>query len=465
MPMAASRLPMPMPEIARPVVIAIAGAFAAAGLAVALVSPDQIWLVFAAAAGAVALILAFAFPVPACMAWLLAIGLTPDMWLGAFLGAGMAVAIVAALKVTGLVLVALALVRYGPRWDAFNPGLAFAAMFAAGLLHGLHPNLHAAESFRTLLGSLAPFAFCFVRLPRPWSRGIVRTVLCIPLASVLLGAGLAAAGLHPLLVEGSGLRLQGAGHPAFLGGFALAACCAAVAELLRTGRARHIGWLVLNLVILALSGARAPLAIGIAIIGLALLLAPAPRLSWPRRISFLLCAAITGAILLAFAGPLSADLLNTIRIFNLLATDADNLSGRDEIWPLFQAAWDASPWWGWGVGAGKVLLPLDTTLVRMLGTNAAHNEYLRIGMEGGYMGLGLLILCFVLWSARHLRIMRGSDRWVMLLVMIGFAVHSSTDNTLIATTSSVLFAWITAIFVRADPESPAQKSPAQESPK
>lgn len=459
MHIAASRLPLPMPETARPVVIAIALALGAAGIAVAVAAPDQIWLVFAATLAAIALLLALAFPVPACMAWLLSVGLTPDMWLGAFLGAGTAVAIVAALKFAGLILVALALVRYGPRWDAFNPGFAFAAMFAAGLLHGLHPNLDAAESFRTLLGSLAPFAFCFVRLPTAWSRGIILTVLSIPLASTLLGTGLATAGLHKLLVEGAGLRLQGAGHPAFLGGFALAACFAAVAELLRTGRTRYIAWLALNLAILALSGARAPLAIGIAVITLALLLAPAPRLSWPRRVTVILCAALTGAILVAFAALLSPDLFSTIRVFNLLATDADNLSGRDEIWPLFQAAWDASPWWGWGVGAGKVLLPLDTPLVRLLGTNAAHNEYLRIGVEGGYIGLGLLILGFVLWSVRHLRVARGSDRWVMALVMIGFAVHSSTDNTLIATTSSVLFAWIAAIFARADQELSAQESP------
>ena len=437
------------PDLARPVVASLATSMAGTGLAIALLWPEQIWLFFAAALGAVLLLLGLAFPVPACMAWLLAVGLTPDMWLGEFLGTGMAAAIVAALKLAGLMLVALTLLRYGPAGDLFNPGFAFAAMFAAGLLHGLHPNLDQGESFRTFLGSAAPFAFGFVRLPPKWSRGIILTVMCMPLASVLLGAGLAGLGLRPLLVEGAGLRLQGAGHPAFLGGFALTASCAALTELLRTGATRYLLWLTLNLTILALSGARAPLAIGIAIIGLALLLVPAPNLSWPRRITLLLGGAVLAVILATAAGLLATTgLLTSIRIFNLLATDADNLSGRDEIWPIFQAAWDASPWWGWGVGAGKVLVGLDTPLARMLGTTAAHNEYLRIGVEGGYIGLGLLVVCFVLWSARHLRVLCGPDRWVMLLVMIGFAVHSSTDNTLIATTSSVLFAWIAAVFAR-----------------
>jgi hypothetical protein len=34
----------------------------------------------------------------------------------------------------------------------------------------------------------------------------------------------------------------------------------------------------------------------------------------------------------------------------------------------------------------------------------------------------------------------------MRLVFIAFAVHSATDNTLIATTSSVLFIWASAVF-------------------
>lgn len=432
------------PAIPRALVPVLVLLLASAGLGIAWFLPNFFWLFLMVVLGGATLLLALACPVPACVFWLFAIGLTPDMWAGDLLGAGTAVAIVAALKVSGLVLVALAMARYGPAWDGFNPGFAFAAMFCAGLLHGLHPNLDLAESVRTLLGSIAPFAFGFVRLPRSWSRAVIGAVLCMPLASVLLGAGLAAAGLRPLLVEGAGLRLQGAGHPAFLGGFALTAACAALLELLRTGRARYLAWLLLNLMILLLSGARAPLAVAVGVIGLALLLAPAPAFPWPRRIPLLLGGAIAALGLLALA-----DTLGTIRIFTLLGGDAENLSGRDAIWPLFQAAWDASPWWGWGVGAGKMLIAPETPLARLLGTTAAHNEYLRIGVDGGSIGLALLVVFFLLWAISHLRALHGADRWVMVLVLLGFAVHSATDNTLIATTSSVLFAWIIAVFARA----------------
>jgi hypothetical protein len=40
----------------------------------------------------------------------------------------------------------------------------------------------------------------------------------------------------------------------------------------------------------------------------------------------------------------------------------------------------------------------------------------------------------------------------MVLVFLAFAVHSATDNTLIATTASLMFAWISAVFARAEHE-------------
>jgi O-antigen ligase len=209
--------------------------------------------------------------------------------------------------------------------------------------------------------------------------------------------------------------------------------------------------LALNLLILALTGARAPLAIALAVVALTLAVAPSPRLAWGARVPMLL----GGAVLAVLLGLL-AEWFAGIRIFNLLLREPANLSGRDVIWPVFQAAWEESPWYGWGVGAAKSLVALDSPIARLLGTNAAHNEYLRIGVEGGYVGLGLLILFLTLWTRAHLRATCGSDRAILLLVLIGFAVHSYTDNTLIATTSSVFLTWINACFARAarETESP-----------
>ena len=37
----------------------------------------------------------------------------------------------------------------------------------------------------------------------------------------------------------------------------------------------------------------------------------------------------------------------------------------------------------------------------------------------------------------------------MRLVFLGFMAHSATDNTLIATTSSIFFIWVSAVFATA----------------
>ena len=408
-----------------------------AGAAVLL--PGAYLLALAAAAAACLVALALVFPVTATACWLLAVGTMPDMWLDQVAGIG-APSVIAATKVAGLVLAGCCALRWCLRADPFNPAWAYGAMFAIGLAHGLPPYLSLGESLRSLLGSAAPFAFSCVYLPRRWSRTVARVVQLVPAFALLLGAGMAAAGVRPLF-SGDGLRLAGPGHPAFLAGFALAGIWASLLALFIGGRRRDLALLALNYVILVLTGARAPL--GIACVVTLVALVAVPSAAFGARLR-------AGVGLAAAAGTLALVLLSevtgAVRILGVLRGDAEGLSGRDLMWPYFRAAWDASPWVGWGVGAGKELVPVDAPLARLLGTNAAHNEYLRIGVEGGWVGLVLLIGSFVLWTWWHTRRLPVTERRLLRLVMAGVAVHAYTDNVLIATTASVLFAWVSAAF-------------------
>jgi O-antigen ligase len=99
-----------------------------------------------------------------------------------------------------------------------------------------------------------------------------------------------------------------------------------------------------------------------------------------------------------------------------------------------------------------VLVKVGTPLFDLIGTNAAHDEYLRIAVEGGGFGLVLLILSLALWLRFGTRRMAGGQRAVMICVFLAFAAHSATDNTLIATTASLMFAWVSAVFARAEAE-------------
>jgi O-antigen ligase len=422
----------------------LAGGLAAA-VALALVAPAALWP-FLAVAGAVGVaLLCFLHPLAFSVGFLVVAATTPEMWLADLVG-GEAL-IVALVKFAGLAIALLAALRYGARADPFNPGFAYLVIFATGLLHGLHPNLSLGESVRTLLGSAAPYAFAFVRAPRRWSEAVIRTTLWLPLIVVVSGAVLALAGLRPLLMEVDGLRLAATGHPAFLAGFALAAIYAGLVELFRAGGIRDLGLLAVNVLILALTGARAPMMMAAAVATTAVAFVPSRAFPALRRLPVILAG---GLALIALA--LFAEQITSIRLFHVLNEEVDSLSGREVIWPYFQDAWQSSPWLGWGMGAAKMLIDPESPVARLLGTTTAHNEYLRIGVDGGWMGLGVLIAAFALWAITRTRSLPASDKIILRLVFVAFAVHSFTDSTLIATTASVLFAWIAAVFARGDRE-------------
>jgi O-antigen ligase len=246
-----------------------------------------------------------------------------------------------------------------------------------------------------------------------------------------------------MFLDAGGERLAGLGHPAFLAGFCLAAIYACLIELYREGQTHMLLLLATNFLILVLTGARAPLAYAVAVSGLTLIFVRSS--AFPRRFRILpmLLAACLLPLLVLLANELSA-----VRLFNVLSNEAGHLSGRDLLWPPFEQAAAASPWFGWGVGAGNVIIPPDAELARLMQTWAAHNEYLRMRVEGGMIGLGLLVVLFVLWVLRHTARLCRTDRAIMRLAFVAFAAHAYTDNVLIATTACVFFTFAIAVFAR-----------------
>lgn len=426
------------PNAASLAAIALIGGVAACALLTPALMPAALGLLLAL----LLLAVAYAAPVAATFLWLLIVETTPEMWLSDLVGGHELV--IAVLKIVGLVLVAVTALRYGPRLDRFNPGFAFVAMFVGGFVHGLWPGLGMVASARSLIGSAAPFASGFAHVPDRWRRAVVRAVIIGPGVTVLFGLVLAGLGIRALYYTQLGaVRLSASSNPAFLAGFALTGIYAGVVEFLRAGRGREFGWIGLNLVILMATGARAPLFFAVMILVAVVGFIPSPHLPAQRRAMLMAVGGAGFALVL-----IASSALHFIRVIDLLHLgDAGDLSNRNLVWPVFEAAVASSPWMGWGVGAGKVIVPLHSALGIFLGTNAAHEEYLRIAAEGGGLGLVLLLLLIGLWVVRGSAALPVAQRRAVRLVFIAFALHSATDNTLIATTSLAFFTWARAVLV------------------
>ncbi len=414
---------------------------AASVLAVAFAGgPPVFWGFLAATILAGIVFLAFRFTPLFCAGWLLLTGLTLEMTLNDLVGPEAFQPTIAAIKGAQVVLACICAIRYGVRPDILCPVWAFTAMFTFGLIHGLMPGVTVSDSIRSAIGSMAPFAFCFCRLPRDWADTMIRATKWAPLTAVALGLPLAVTGIRPLFIDSGGLRLAGLGHPAFLAGICLPAIYACLIGLFREGRATDLRLLILNMIILVLTGARAPFGYALAVTAIALLSIRSQV--FPNRTRLLLVAG--GLSVLPVVWLASDD----IRLFNIVLNDTSNLSGRGLLWPSFEAAAAQSPWFGWGSGAANAVIPPDGRIAHILHTWAAHNEYLRLQVEGGMIGVTLLFSLFVAWVTVHTRGLRPDERRIMRLAFLALAAHAITDNVLISTPACVFFAFTAAVFAR-----------------
>ena len=303
-----------------PVLLAICGAFALAA-AGAVLAPAWFWVPLAIVAIAAVGVLAFRHIVAVCVAWLMIAGATLEMTLGDIVGPG-AYQTHDRRGEGGRAWCSrcCASSATGSTPDVFNPGLAFLAMFIAGLAHGLHPDLTPTGSLRSLLGSVAPFAFAFSRLSPGWGGTMVRATAWIPLVSVAGGVVLRpcrpASGVHRQRRRAPGRARR---IPRSSPAFCLAAIYACLIELYRDGRSRWLLLLAANFLILVLTGARAPLAYAVAVTGLTLGFVRSGSVS---RASAASCRCCWPPACCRCWRSWPTE-LPTVRLFNVLSNEAD----------------------------------------------------------------------------------------------------------------------------------------------
>jgi O-antigen ligase len=347
----------------------------------------------------------------------------------------------------GLLLAAVAAnaVRFGLRRDIVSWPLLAVALLAAQsvVLADLEPRL-----------TLSAMAFAALDLALPWS--LVYLVVApgsrarYALLMALLAAACVAAGLVLHLVDvrglyfGSatrGLRLNGASNAGWLACLAFAGFAIALHEAVRR---RHLGFACLaagNVLIAVLTGGRmgigACLVLAVAYLGFA---RPAQRRIGRR-----------GVIAMGIGGALGLFLLSASLVQGYHADrlgDVFSLSGRDTIWAGYFQQFLDSPLFGRGLGAGA----LGASYFDL-----PHNDYLRLLVEGGVVGLVIYGGAVLLWGRRVIALVAPKERPFVRALFLALAVYALTDNVLTMAPALVPFVYLALILgepdARSDPPS------------
>ena len=131
-----------------------------------------------------------------------------------------------------------------------------------------------------------------------------------------------------------------------------------------------------------------------------------------------------------------------------IAGMSNDMSGRDIIWPYFLEAIEARPLFGFGLGAGKLIVNPEDPTISLLGSNAAHNEYLRLSVDAGIIGCAAIFISIILWVWSGANGGPGGPVGDAGCAARGL-VHSGFDNTLIASTALIQFCFFYAAMARA----------------
>jgi O-antigen ligase len=390
----------------------------------------------------VALLVAMLFyeaPILAIALLVASYGLALDVQLGVLAGAagGLGAAVV---KILPFGIAAMLALRYGLAATINPPVLVFAAIAMVSLVVlPIGRVSTTGEMVRSLIGSIAPFVIAFAAAPRAIWSTMAKAVVLVPLISVAAGLATTVVGIYPGFDHN--LRLQGMHSPPFLAGFCTTAVFAATLEYLRSWKTK---WLLLGgaaLTVLLATQARAPImAVGLFLL-LVFFLSDRRTLPLKRKVDLVMGGLVPAAVLI---GPVLV-----LALDRFFGDGGVNLSGRDVIWPYFVEAIERRPLFGYGLGAGKLIVNPDDPQIRLIQSNAAHNEYLRLSVDAGIIGCAAIFLSILGWVWAGTKRALPADRLVLRAAVVAVLLHSGFDNTLIASTAVIQFTWFAAALARA----------------
>jgi teichuronic acid biosynthesis protein TuaE len=300
-----------------------------------------------------------------------------------------------------------------------------------------------AQPFKSFLGLTLGWFIYNLNLKHKLADKYILTIALLPIISVAAGVVFHVLGIRLLyLYDFTGaFRLQGANiapHLAMLGFMGVATAMGEVAR----GRNKLLWIGLINFAILVATGTRG------ATIGALLLFMPYGL----HHLKRLLAGKIARYLLLLVA---AAGLVVIVALPNFVTRFQGNIyeqglntSGRLTAWSFFIDEGSINPLFGRGMGAGTVLNQGQVNSA----FRVPHNEYIRMYVDGGLVGLSVVLLGFLLVFYKHIKVSRSKNRLFIIFFIFGFMVYSFFDNTLSTTQFSIPLGWYLAFIYLRDKE-------------
>lgn len=309
------------------------------------------------------------------------------------------------------------------RWSAiFVPCALIVTALCTSLMFG-NVNGYKEAVDSSLRGSVL-LVICVLVMAFPISsrkkeiHSILTLIQLLPILCVLFGIMSIPFGGAVFRVESGILRLTGFSSPAHLG--MLCFISASATCLKQNLGFKPVGWgsLILVGIILILTGARTAMLVSlIVVLPLSRVLL---RLRTPTQVViniFAILLGVGGGAAAIYKG-FERSYVNGIRGFDT--------SGRFGAWDFFYQRFLDSPIFGHGLGSVLDMHNL-TTDWRIQFFSVPHNEYLRFLVDLGLFGSLLIFLSQ--WSLIAPVVRRASNKFWLLLFLLGHLIYSGFDNT------------------------------------
>jgi len=289
---------------------------------------------------------------------------------------------------------------------------------------GLFADSHGHSWSRSISALIALFCMLIFTTVTPRDQDrifMLQTISLLALGIVLYSLLLFALFGSPLFkMDHTGaMRLGGSTLPAFLAAAAYTSSLASVLMYSFSKKHLYLLLVVFNLITGMLSGTRTAFLCSVVTVFFALIL--------PIRGTFL---KLLIAAVFALVGSIA---LFTVGNQILIRFMSGSLSGRNLIQDVLTDSLHRYPFAGVGLGHHGALIPESVS--RLTGTVAAHNEYLRLAVELGYLGAFIFIAGLVIISLKEIRQCSGVGKLIALITTAVLLGYATTDNVFFLTYS------------------------------